>query len=333
MARRPKKRKTRAKKGTTGKQVQKHLNESQKDYKRIAAASRLTTGGEFKEGEQKEAMKRARAAQKVAKTERKKRQKAESHQAVNAAKGSYGSKKIAPHAQGRKSSVKLTEVGPEYKDSRGRVSYNPQSIRKAYKKTRSDFNKSVRGLKQDAKETLDVAAMKKEYSRLRAAAVKRLKRLVGAGFGNSQVSKYYAERLPTIAEAAGIKNITTRQIENIMVDLLVDVNRFLASDLSTVKGQTELRNQRILTLREYGYDVDWSNFEYLTDILDYIRDEYQDLFFDSDQLIEEATKYINEVLKDPELMAKIQEDPANRGHEVNPPKAAVVSCFSSPYEP
>ena len=101
--------------------------------------------------------------------------------------------------------------------------------------------------------------------------------------------------------------MSRKEINFAITEMLVDVNRFLATDLSTVKGQTELRNQRILTLREYGYDVDWTNFEYLTDVLDYIRDEYQDLFFDSDQLIEEAIKYINEVINDPELMKKLEE--------------------------
>lgn len=131
--------------------------------------------------------------------------------------------------------------------------------------------------------------------------MKRLKRLEGAGYGGSQISKYYKDKMPNL------RGMSRSEINAAITEMLVDVNRFLASDLSTVKGQTELRNQRILTLKEYGYDVDWTNFEYLTDVLDYIRDEYQDLFFDSDQIIQDAIKYINEVINDPELMKQLEE--------------------------
>ena len=262
---------------------------SDRAAKKRQAASRLTSGGKLKKGEEKAKAKRARAAQKL--NREIKEGKTEmpldpNYMAIRAAEGSYGSRKIAPHAQGRKSSVRLTEVPEKYRDERGMVSYNPQSIRAAFKN--EDKEQAIK-------------AMRKEYTRLRSAAVKRLNRLEGAGFGGSQISKYYKDKMPNL------RGMSRSEINASITEMLVDVNRFLASDLSTVKGQTELRNQRILTLREYGYDVDWTNFEYLTDVLDYIRDEYQDLFFDSDQLIEEAIKYINEVINDPELMKKLEE--------------------------
>lgn len=262
---------------------------SDRAWKKRQAASRLTSGGKLKKGEEKAKAKRARAAQKLNREIKEGKSQIPldpNYMAIRAAEGSYGSRKIAPKAQGRKRSVRLTEVPDKYKDENGRVSYNPQSIRAAYKD--EDKDKALN-------------AMKKEYSRLRSAAMKRLKRLEGAGYGNSQVAKYYTGKFPEL------RGMSRKEINFAITEMLVDVNRFLASDLSTVKGQTELRNQRILTLREYGYDVDWTNFEYLTDVLDYIRDEYQDLFFDSDQLIEEAIKYINEVINDPELMKKLEE--------------------------
>ena len=262
---------------------------SDRAAKKRQAASRLTTGGKLKKGEEKAKSKRARAAQKL--NREIKEGKAEmpldpNYMAKRAAEGSYGSRKIAPHAQGRKSSVRLTEVPEKYRDERGRASYNPQSIRAAFKN--EDKEQAIKD-------------MRKEYTRLRSVSMKRLNRLEGAGFGKSQVSKYYKDKM------SNLRGMSRSEINAAITEMLVDVNRFLASDLSTVKGQTELRNQRILTLREYGYDVDWTNFEYLTDVLDYIGDEYQDLFFDSDQLIEEAIKYINEVINDPELMKQLEE--------------------------
>lgn len=286
------------------------------DYKEWAkrqAASSRTTSGRRKTGEAKKRAEIAKAAQKLKKEQERKAAKLKKAQEKEAERnkftqvadpslqGKYGSKKVAPKAQGRKSSVRLTKVNDRYKDERGRVSYNPQSIRDAYK-ARTAVNKVIRKTKKQGKETLPIKEMRQEYSRLRAAAVKRMERLAGAGFGNSQIMKYYGERLPKLTD------IKKTEVEKILIEMLVDVNRFLASDLSTVKGQTDLRNQRILSLREYGYEVDWSNFDYLTDVLDYIRDNYEDMFFDSDQLITEATKYINEVINDPEIISMAKEE-------------------------
>lgn len=261
---------------------QKKLTEDQKNYKKRRAASRLTPEGHLKTGEDKARMKRARAAQKVSKKLKEEEKDTFVHVANEELQGKYGYNKIAPKARGRKSSVKLTEVPEKYRDAYGRISYNPQSIRAAFKDRPEDITK--------------------EYTRLRSAAVKRLARLEGAGFGGSQTAKYYRTKLPKI------QGMSRADIDKYIIEMMVDVNRFLASVLSTVKGQVELKNQRILALREYGYEVDWSNFDYLTDVLDYIRDEYQDLFFDSDQLIQDAVKYINEVINDPEIMKMAREE-------------------------
>lgn len=284
-----------------------------KEWQKKQAASSRTTSGKRKTGEEKKRAEIAKAAQKLKKEQERKAAKVKKAQEKKADRnkvdqvadpaqhGKYGSKKVAPKAQGRKSSVKLTKVDDRYKDANGRVSYNPQSIRDAYK-IRTAVNKEIRAAKKAGKEALNLKEMRQEYSRLRSAAVKRMERLAGAGFGNSQIMKYYGTRLPKLTD------IKKTEVEKVLIEMLVDVNRFLASDLSTVKGQVDLRNQRILTLREYGYEVDWSNFDYLTDVLDYIRDEYQDLFFDSDQLIQDAVKYINEVINDPEIMKMAREE-------------------------
>lgn len=269
--------------------ISKHSKEY-KDHQKKRAASRRTSDGRVKKGAEKDSMKRARAAQKLKKDIQEGKTQIpvdKNYEAKLAKRGSYGSKKIAPKAQGRKASVSLTAVPERYKDERGRVSYSPQSIRAAFKDIPAESR---------------LGAMTKEYSRLRAAAVKRMGRLEGAGFGKSQISKYYSSKLPKI------QGMSRADIEKNIAEMLTDVNRFLGSDLSTVKGQTELRNQRILTLKEYGYDVDWSNFEYLTDVLDYIRDTYQDLFFDSDQIIQDAIDKINEVMNDPEFMSRVMNE-------------------------
>lgn len=190
--------------------------------------------------------------------------------------------KVAPMTQGRKASAKTTQLNEKYIVN-GKPQYTPQSIRDTFKN--------------------DTKAMKAEYTRLRSIAMKRMNRLTkNEIYKNSQMAVYYMTRMPGINQAlGGNQQLTVGQMNKILGELLTDVNRFLSSPLSTIRGQTELRNERIMTLRSYGYDVTAANFQMVTDVLDYIRDTYQDLLYDSDQLVQEAVKLINEVINEPEF--------------------------------
>lgn len=181
------------------------------------------------------------------------------------------SQKLIKAVGGRKASVQLPILGKEWYDMNGRPSYTPQSI----------------------KASMSQSEMNKEYSRLRSVARKRLDRLGKSDlFSNSEVYKYYKNRFKQI-----------KQFENaeVSAQTMTDLLRFLSSDLSTIKGQNKLRNQRIMTLRSYNLEVNDANFEMITDVMEYLRAEYNDLFFDSDQLIQKSIDVINQIIKDPNL--------------------------------
>lgn len=181
------------------------------------------------------------------------------------------SRSLIKSVGGRKASVQLPVLGKEWYDMNGKPSYTPQSIRASM--SQKEINA--------------------EYSRLRAVAQKRLDRLGSSAlFSNSETYKYYKNRF---------KQIKQFQQAQVSAETMTDLLRFLSSDLSTIKGQTKLRNQRIETLRSYGLEVNDYNFEMITDVMEYLRAEYNSMFFDSDQLIQTSIDVINEIINDPNL--------------------------------
>lgn len=125
--------------------------------------------------------------------------------------------------------------------------------------------------------------IRKEYSRLRAIAVKRLSRLSKAGFGKSSAYKYNATNTKKLSE------LSQRQVPLALSQLA----RFIDKPLSTVTGQYDLRDRKIKKLRSYGYDVTEENFQNFTDFMDLLSEQATDLQYDSDALVElwEATRY------------------------------------------
>jgi len=125
--------------------------------------------------------------------------------------------------------------------------------------------------------------IRKEYSRLRAIAVKRLSRLTKAGFGKSSAYKYNATNTKKLSE------LTERQVPLALSQLA----RFIHNPLSTATGQYELRAQKIKKLQSYGYDVTEENFQNFTEFMELLSEQAADLQYDSEAVVElwEATRY------------------------------------------
>lgn len=125
--------------------------------------------------------------------------------------------------------------------------------------------------------------IRKEYSRLRAIAVKRLSRLTKAGFGKSSAYKYNATNTKKLSE------LTERQVPLALSQLA----RFIHNPLSTATGQYELRAQKIKKLQSYGYDVTKENFQNFTEFMELLSEQAVDLQYDSEAVVElwEATRY------------------------------------------
>lgn len=127
------------------------------------------------------------------------------------------------------------------------------------------------------------SVLRKEYSRLRAIAVKRLSRLSKAGFGKSSAYKY------NITNTKKLSELTERQVPLALSQLA----RFIHNPLSTVTGQYELRAQKIKKLQSYDYDVTEENFQNFTDFMELLSEQAIDLQYDSEAVVKlwEATRY------------------------------------------
>lgn len=126
------------------------------------------------------------------------------------------------------------------------------------------------------------AEIRKEYSRVRAIAVKRLTRLAKSGFGETSVYKYNAYNTKKLSE------MTEKQIPLALSQLA----RFIDNPLSTVTGQKAQRKQKIEKLRSYGYDVTEKNFQSFVDFMELLSQQAIDLQYDSEAVVElwEATR-------------------------------------------
>lgn len=189
--------------------------------------------------------------------------------------------KITPKAKGRKSSAKLTQLTPEFIFN-GYSNYTPQSIKASFGGSPEEQTR----------------AMKLEYSRLRAVAQKRLKRLEKSEFAGSEIFKYYNSQFKKLKDISSDK----------LPESLVSVNRFLQNPLSTIKGQTNLRNERIEKLRSYVdndgkiiYDVNVKNFQKVVDVMDELRSMINDKFYDSDQMLQDTITIINNMIMNSEI--------------------------------
>ena len=186
---------------------------------------------------------------------------------------------LMPKSKGRKSSAKLTQLSKEFIFN-GYSNYTPQSIRSAFGGTPEE----------------QMSSMRAEYSRLRAVAQKRLQRLSKSDYSGSEIYKYYNDQFKKLKDIS----------DNKLPEALVSVNRFLQNPLSTIKGQTNLRNERIEKLRSYLdddgkviYDVNAKNFQRVVDVMDQIRSMISSKLYDSDQYLQDTIDIINEMLADP----------------------------------
>lgn len=167
----------------------------------------------------------------------------------------------------KRASVELTKIEPEF--MLGGNIFNPASIRNSLQN--------------------DIKLMRREYSRLRPTAMKRLQRLKASDFSRSDTYQQYKDMFKKLGEMR----------DQDLPTALSELNRFLASSLSTITGQRNLMETRIETLREYGYDINESNFFLVMDIMEYLRDHYQGLIYDSDTQLDESIKIVNEIINDP----------------------------------
>ena len=90
-------------------------------------------------------------------------------------------------------------------------------------------------------EQMDESALRKEYTRLRKIANKRLARLQASKYKDSELAKEYAGGFEILANVANLpRELTT-------------LARFVASERSSITGLKQMENQTIRTLHQHGY--------------------------------------------------------------------------------
>lgn len=117
-----------------------------------------------------------------------------------------------------------------------------------------------------------------EYSRLRSIARKRLERLSKSEFADSDIYRAHKDKFVSVKEAKKAGELPY---------LLIDVQRFLYRQTSTVTGQKLQRERNISTLHEHGYTfITEENYKEFTLFMDYVKTVTTDLQLSSERIAE-----------------------------------------------
>lgn len=132
----------------------------------------------------------------------------------------------------------------------------------------------------------DEKAMRKEYTRLRDIARKRLKRVESSefkGFYSEYNAGGFAKLSSFTDKKHGIRD------KGAFASELSKLSRFVSSPVSTVSGLREYRTKSIERLHKLGYDyINESNFKEFSDFMDRYRSLGLDEIYDSDEIIEDT---------------------------------------------
>lgn len=140
-------------------------------------------------------------------------------------------------------------------------------------------------LMMNQKKNFTPTEARKEYSRLRSIARKRLQRLQDAGYGETRIAQRYSSAfkpLPKDASEAAVRK------------KLAEVAHFLSLKTSTVSGKKEAQKREIAGLHAIGYTfINASNIDKWNDYMDrvmsynkasiYGSDSVYDLFVDASE--------------------------------------------------
>lgn len=109
--------------------------------------------------------------------------------------------------------------------------------------------------------------LRKEYSRLRSVANKRLQRMKAAGLGDWQISQF-----------PKLKGLSLSEIQG----YAADVARFLRDPRSTISGEKAFVTEELNDLRQRGYDfINESNFYDFIRFMETERQKVSAKVFDS----------------------------------------------------
>ena len=143
---------------------------------------------------------------------------------------------------------------------------------------------------------VDADQVLKEYSRLRQVALKRLKRMEGTKYEESQTYLRNVGMYPSIPEIAekkmqGADKLTPEARKNLLAlhvsRRLDDLERFLSAKTGSIRGMQRLENELIQTLKERGLSfVNKTNIHQFGDFMEHFRTTKLNMVYSSERVAE-----------------------------------------------
>ena len=124
------------------------------------------------------------------------------------------------------------------------------------------------------------AAMRKEYSRLRDIAEKRIRRL---GESDYSGTKAYAEHQKGFSK---LKDIDPRDLPKAFSEL----SKFIESKGSSISGQKSIKQKTIRTWQEHGLNINSKNYDKTMRIMEEMR--RRKVIYGSDKAVELADRML-----------------------------------------
>lgn len=117
------------------------------------------------------------------------------------------------------------------------------------------------------------AAVRKEYTRLRDIEQKRIKRMAGTEWEDTEVYRKNAGQYPKLADLKSDVDLVYK---------LSDLSRFVRAKTSTISGLKERRAQALETLYEHGYEfVTEENYNSFGKFMEEYRTQHYDEMYPS----------------------------------------------------
>ena len=132
----------------------------------------------------------------------------------------------------------------------------------------------------------DEKAMRREYTKMRDIAQKRIKRLGESEFAGTSTYEAYSEGFAKLSEFTDKKHGI--RDKGAFATEMSRLSRFLASPGSSIKGRQKMRKESIASLHKSGYTfVNEGNYKEFTSFMDRYRALKLDSIYDSDEVLED----------------------------------------------
>lgn len=129
--------------------------------------------------------------------------------------------------------------------------------------------------------------LRKEYTKMRDIAQKRLKRMSQSGFKDSLTYRQNAGRFPKLAELSNKSQIAAAA---------ADLKTFINNKLSTITGLKNQQKKTLKSLEDAGYDfINKGNFQDFIDFMEWFRENTPQHYGSPDD--EDMKTYLDDIKK------------------------------------